>query len=515
VTRSINDIAAGLEPSRGGSPLRPGSRLHIIGVGGTAALAAALHAKALGLSVSGYDQALAGESATILSNAGIPVGSSTSAEVLETCAALSAESVVAISKAITSTQPNHPEVLLARAAGAHAVSVQQVIADAAATRGGLMIGVAGTHGKTTSTGWALDALVRSGINLSAFVGGPLGAELGTPAGSPVHISSDPGFVVEADEYGGNFDTYNVDRALILNVDWDHPDIFADRHAAVETFARWATYPATSGSVFINTGDQGGAELAALLADGGHRNIYTFSTATTSSTQEVDIVATVTSLGEGAFSITVTHLSDRAAIAAPALRDLLNRVLPIGILGAHNASNGLGVAALVASAGGSADGIARSLATFGGVGRRMEVCYDRGSVTVLDDYGHHPTAIDATMATVRQRYPGRTLILAIEPLTYHRTAALLEGLAKACSAADRVVVAEIFAVRDLDTTSVSAADLAERITAMGTPAIAPGTVLEAAAALLPSITPETVVLVMGGGRSTELAVALARGLSAAS
>ena len=515
MTRSISEIAAGLEPSRGGSPLQPGSRLHIIGVGGTAALAAALHAKALGLSVSGYDQALAGESATILSHAGIPVGSSLSPEVLESCAPLNTESVVAISKAITSTQPNHPEVLLAREVGAHAVSVQQVIADAAATRGGLLIGVAGTHGKTTSTGWVLDALVHSGIDPSAFVGGPLGSGLGTPAGSPVHIGTDPGFVVEADEYGGNFDTYNVDRALILNVDWDHPDIFADRRAAVETFARWATYPASSGAVFINSGDQGGAELAALLADGGHRNIYTFSTSTTSDVRNTDVIATVTSRGAGSFSITISHLSDRAAVAAPALRGLLNRELPLGLLGAHNASNGLGVAALVASAGGSADAIARSLGTFGGVGRRMEVRYDHDSVTVLDDYGHHPTAIDATLETVRQRYPGRTLILAIEPLTYHRTAALLEGLAKACSAADQVVVAEIFAVRDLDTTSVSAADLAERISAIGTPASAPGTVLETAAALLPTITSETVVLVMGGGRSTELAVALARGLPAAS
>jgi UDP-N-acetylmuramate--alanine ligase len=208
------------------------------------------------------------------------------------------------------------------------------------------------------------------------------------------------------------------------------------------------------------------------------------------------------------------VSDRVAGVATTLRELLNRELPIGLLGAHNASNALGVAALVASAGGTADGIARSLETFGGVGRRMEVRYDHGSITVLDDYGHHPTAIDATIATVRQRYPGKTLVLAIEPLTYHRTAALLEGLAHSCSAADRVAVAEIFAVRDLDTTAVSAGSLAERIAELGTPATAPGNVLETAAALLPSITPETVVLVMGGGRSTELAVALARGLSAA-
>jgi UDP-N-acetylmuramate--alanine ligase len=423
--------------------------------------------------------------------------------------------VVAISKAITSTQPDHPEVLLAREAGAHAVSVQQVIADAAATRGGLLIGVAGTHGKTTSTGWVLDALMRSGIDLSAFVGGPLGEELGTPTGAPVRIGSSPGFVVEADEYGGNFDAYNADRALILNVDWDHPDIFADRQAAVATFAQWVSYPAKSGVVFINTGDQGGAELVALLATVGGGNCYTFSTSPSASAEVVDLAAEVTPRGEGSFAITITHLSDRAATAAPALRELLQRPLPIGLLGAHNASNALGVAGLAASAGGSADGIARSLATFGGVGRRMEVRYDHGSITVLDDYGHHPTAIDATMETVRQRYPGRTLVLAIEPLTYHRTAALLEGLAQSCSSADRVVVAEIFAVRDLDTTSVSAADLAERIAAIGTPATAPGTVLETAAALLPSITPGTVVLVMGGGRSTELAAALARGLTAAS
>ena len=512
MTRSISEIAAGLEPPRKGAPLPSGSRLHIIGVGGTAALAAALHAKALGVSVSGYDQALAGETAAILLSAGIPTGSAASLEVLQSCTALNAASTVAISKAITSTQPNHPEVLLAREAGSRAISVQQVIADAAATRGGLLIGVGGTHGKTTSTGWVLDALIQSGINPSAFVGGPLSAELGTPGGSPVHLSSELGFLVEADEYGGNFETYYADRALILNVDWDHPDVFSDRQAAVAAFARWADQPAKSGAVFINSGDQGGAELATLLAAGNHRNIYTFESSATLGAPQADVIATVFSRGEGKFSITISHVSDRAAVAAPALRNLLNRELPIGLLGAHNASNGLGVAALVASAGGTADGIARSLATFGGVGRRMEVRYDHDSITVLDDYGHHPTAIDATITTVRQRYPGRTLVLAIEPLTYHRTAALLEGLAQSCSAADRVAVAEIFAVRDLNTTIVSAADLAERIAALGTPATAPGTVLETAAALLPSITSDTVVLVMGGGRSTELAVALARGLA---
>ncbi|MFZ9352563.1 MAG: glutamate ligase domain-containing protein [Candidatus Limnocylindrus sp.] len=514
MTRPISEITAGLEPSRKGAPLRPGSRLHIIGVGGTAALAAALHAQALGVRVSGYDQALSEDSARLLSDAAIPVGSAESPEVLRFCERLSPESTVAISKAITSTQPQHPEVLLARKAGAQTISVQQVIADAAATRGGLLIGVGGTHGKTTSTGWVLDALNHSGIKMSAFVGGPLAGDLGTPAGSPVHIGSDAGFIVEADEYGGNFDAYHVDRALILNVDWDHPDIFADRLAAVDTFARWSAYPAANGAAFINTGDQGGAELAARLVRDGCHNVYTFTLLVGTGPTQADVSAQLISRGGGGYSISVDRVSDRAALVAPALGDLLNRELPIGLLGAHNASNGLGVAFLAASVKGTADGIASSLATFGGVGRRMEVRYDRNSITVLDDYGHHPTAIDATIATVRQRYPGRTLLLAIEPLTYHRTSALLEGLAKSCSRADRVAVAEIFAVRDLDTTSVSAATLAERIVALGTPATAPGTVLDTAAALLPAIEPHTVVLVMGGGRSTELARALAQGLSVA-
>lgn len=511
--RAISDIAAGLEPPRKGAPLRLGVRLHVIGVGGTASLAAALHAKALGLSVSGYDQALTNATREILTEAGVRIGSATDADVISHCGSLNSNSLVAISKAITSTNPDHPELAAARTAGAHLISVQQIIADAAATRGGLLIGIGGTHGKTTTTGWVLDALIRSGLNPSAFVGGPLVMGIGTPPGSPVHIGSEPGFIVEADEYGGNFDPYYADRALILNVDWDHPDIFSDRRAAVETFARWATTPASGGVLFINTSDTGGAELATLMAKESHHGLYTIRIPTSRESTNADVVGRVISRGEGSYSLELTHLTDRAAAAAPALLQLRSEQIPLALLGSHNASNALGVAALAASAGGTAEGISQSLAQFTGVGRRLEVRYDASGITVLDDYGHHPTAIDVTLATVRDRYPGRRLVLAIEPLTYHRTAALLDSLARSCSAADEVAVAEIFAVRDLDTTSVTSEDLARRIAALGTPATAPGTVLETAAALLPTIAPNSVVLVMGGGRSTELAAALADGLAA--
>ena len=514
MARPIHEIAAGLEPARAGVPLRRGTRLHVIGIGGTAALAAALHARALGLEVSGYDQSLSASTAAMLDGAAIPIGSVVGELASQAWTPLSNGSLVAISKAITSTQPDHPEVVAARDAGAHLVSVQQVLADAAATRGGPLIGVAGTHGKTTSTGWVLDALLRSGKDLSAFVGGPLAAGIGMPERSPVHLGSEPGFVVEADEYGGNFDPYRADLALVLNVDWDHPDVFENRGAAVATFARWAAHPASKGLLFVNVGDPGGRELVTALRGFGSKHLFTLTTASGAQDADADIVGALHPRGGGRFGVTIAHLSPRVQVAAPALAELRGAPLDIGLRGAHNAVNAVGVAALAAGCGASAHGIANSLASFAGVGRRMEVRYDRNAITVLDDYGHHPTAIDATIATVREQFPDRTLILAIEPLTFHRTAALLEGLARSCSAADRVVVADIFAVRDLDTTSVTPADLASRIVALGTPATAPGSVLETAAALLPTIESGSVVLVMGGGRSTELAGALAEGLRSA-
>lgn len=118
--------------------------------------------------------------------------------------------------------------------------------------------------------------------------------------------------------------------------------------------------------------------------------------------------------------------------------------------------------------------------------------------MLDDYGHHPTAIDATISTVRLRYPGRPLILAIEPLTYHRTAALLPALARSCAAADRVAVADIYAVRDTDLTITSAAKLAAAISALGTEAEAPGSVEATADTIYAALPERAVVLVMGGG-----------------
>jgi UDP-N-acetylmuramate--alanine ligase len=155
-------------------------------------------------------------------------------------------------------------------------------------------------------------------------------------------------------------------------------------------------------------------------------------------------------------------------------------------------------------------VRESLSEFAGVGRRLELKGEVGGVVVLDDYGHHPTAIAKTLEAVRGQYPGRAVWAVYEPLTYHRTALMLDRFADTLATADHAVVAQIWAGRDPDTTIASAAALAEAVTARrgtaGT-AVAPGTVEETADWLAANVQPGDVVLVMGGGRSYVIATRL--------
>jgi UDP-N-acetylmuramate--alanine ligase len=172
-----------------------------------------------------------------------------------------------------------------------------------------------------------------------------------------------------------------------------------------------------------------------------------------------------------------------------------------LVGRHNAENALAVAAAAHELGVSGPAIRAGLESFPGVGRRMELKGEIGGVVVVDDYAHHPTAIAATIAAVRSRYPGRRLWAVYEPLTYHRTAALLDGFSRVLATADRVLIADIWAGRDPDTTITSASALATAVASSGLPsAAASGPVEQTADILAAEVEPGDIVLVMGGGRS---------------
>jgi UDP-N-acetylmuramate--alanine ligase len=186
-----------------------------------------------------------------------------------------------------------------------------------------------------------------------------------------------------------------------------------------------------------------------------------------------------------------------------------------IPGRHNAENALVVAGAALLLGLGTDEIVTGLEAFAGASRRLELKGEVGGIAVLDDYGHHPTAIVATIEAARQRYPGRRLWAVYEPLTYHRTAAMLEAFAAALATAEGVAVADIWAGRDPDTSVTSPQALADAVNGLRPSiAAATGSVEDTAEYLATQVRLGDVVVVMGGGRSYRIAELLLERLAAA-
>ena len=461
MTRAATEIGRGLAPARPARPIKPGERIHVLGAAGAGASAAVLLAHRAGAQVSGCDPGGPSPYTAAITQAGIELQWQHDAGHVEQPGGERPDRL-AVTKALTAVNPNHPELLAAHRLGIPTEPWQQVVADAAATSNQRLVAVAGTHGKSTTSGWLVDLLVRAGRDPSAFVGALLDASLtgGTP--STARWGSGDVFVVEADEYAGNFDAYQPSVIALLNAEWDHPDVFADADAVYDAFASWIRAA-------------GSATLIANAADAGVHHV----------------IARLTGWPGQVIAL------DDAPLAQP-----------VGLPGPANAANARVVAGVARLLGVADPDIARSLAEFHGVGRRLELKGEARGVTVLDDYGHHPTAIAKTIQAVREKYPNRRLWAVYEPLTYHRTAAMLEQFADVLATADEVAIADIWAGRDPDTTVTSAKVLADAVTQHGGPrATSPGSVERTADYLATQVKPGDVVLVMGGGRSYVIAARL--------
>jgi len=466
VTRTAADVGAGLAAARPARPIPAGQRIHVVGAAGAGASAAALLAHHAGAVVSGCDPGAPTPYTAALDAAGISLATDHSADHVTTAPA---PDRLAVTKALTSVNPDHPELVAARTAGIPLEPWQQVVADAAATSGQRLVAVAGTHGKSTTTGWLVDLLVRADRDPSAFVGALLEPALTGGVPGTARWGRGDVFVVEADEYAGNFDPYQPSVAVLLNAEWDHPDVFADEDAVLEAFASWIR-AAPGATLVANSNDPGVAKVLERLGTSWPGTV----------------------------------------IAAPSE---LPTDLQVGLPGPANADNARLVAATAEVLGVPDDAVRASLAEYRGVGRRMEVKGDVAGVIVIDDYGHHPTAIARTLEAVRARYPSRRVWAVYEPLTFHRTAAMLGQFAAVLATADEVAIADIWAGRDPDTTVASAEGLALAVTEVGGPlAKAPGSVEATADYLATRVKPNDVVLVMGGGRSYVIAERLVELLS---
>ena len=255
---------------------------------------------------------------------------------------------------------------------------------------------------------------------------------------------------------------------------------------------FATWLERAGHVVVNAGDPGASSVLGDLAG----SVLTVGLDGQGAVP-ADIRATIVTADPGGTTLEVAGLEDAAV------------TIRLPTAGRHNAANALCVAGTAFTLGIPTPDIVRGLETFPGVGRRLERKGESGGVVVYDDYGHHPTAIRATIEAVRQREPGSRVWAVYEPLTYHRTAALAPEFAAALATADAVVVADIWAGRDPDTTIASAAGLAEAVSALRSdiPVAAPGSVDATSAWLARMVATGDAVLVMGGGHSYRIATDL--------
>jgi UDP-N-acetylmuramate--alanine ligase len=426
---------------------------------------------------------------------------------------------LAVTKALTAVAPDHPELNAARDAGIPVEAWQQVIADAAAGR--RLVAVAGTHGKSTSAGWLVHLLTAAGADPSAFVGALLPAAPGAGPAATARIGQGDVFVVEADEYAGNFAPYRPTVAIVTSAEWDHPDVFADEAAVIDAFEAWIRALPHGATLVANVAEAGVATLLERL----HRDL------------PARVIACALPVGAPGRSGFLQGIADQYATPMGPALPLVGRVVEadragttveitglgavdrtsvrLPTAGRHNASNALGVAGAALALGIEPAAIVAGLASFAGVGRRLERKGEAGGVVVYDDYGHHPTAIRETIGAIRQREPGRRVWAVYEPLTFHRTAALFGEFAAALATADAVAVADIWAGRDPDTTIASPGALAAAVAGLrpDLQVVAPGSVEATADWLAGHVRSGDAVLVMGGGRSYRIGERLLEALEA--
>ena len=497
MTRTAEQLGAGLAPTRAARRIRAGERIHVVGVAGAGASAAALLAADAGAMVSGCDPGGPSPYTPALDDAGIVLSWTHDPEHVT---GDPPPDRLAVTKALTAIEPDHAELATATRRGIPVEPWQQLVADAATGR--TLIAVAGTHGKSTTAGWLTWLLAEGGLDPAAFVGALLPGSLTGGAPATARRGRGAPFVVEADEYAGNFDAYRPTLVLLTGAEWDHPDVFANRAAVLDAFEAWLGR-VPSATIVANAGDAGVRELLDRLA-GRQGTIVRCGVVTLhgGATAGLDVQATILASDPDGTSIAIDGLADGAATP-----------VRLPTFGAHNVANALLVAAAGRELGLEPQVIAAGLASFPGIGRRLERKGEGRGVVVYDDYGHHPTAIRATIAALRQREPGRRLWAVYEPLTYHRTAALLDDFAAALAEADAVAVADIWASRDPDTTITSPGALAAAVREhrTGLPAEAPGSVEATAAWLDRNVEPGDAVLVMGGGRSYRIAELLVEAL----
>ena len=304
------------------------------------------------------------------------------------------------------------------------------------------IAISGTHGKTTTTSMVSHILLEGKCDPTISVGGILPA-----IGGNIRVGESETFVTEACEYTNSFLSFFPKISIILNIDADHLDFFKDLDDIRHSFRRFAELLPSDGTLIINADIPDYQEITKELPC----RVVTYGLEQEADYQAKDI--TFDKYGHASFTV----YKNGRKTGSYYLR----------VPGMHNVSNALASIALGHLLGLTEEVIIKGLGSFTGTDRRFQYKGEVAGVTVIDDYAHHPTEIEATLHAAGN-YPHQKIWCVFQPHTYTRTKALLPEFAKALTLADHVVLADIYAARETDTLGISSEDLQKCIQELGTP-----------------------------------------------
>ena len=455
-------------------------RLHFVGIGGSGMSGIAEVLLNLGYEISGSD--LSANAATRrLAALGATVFVGHAAQHIARADA------VVVSTAVKS---DNPEVVAARQKHVPVVPRALMLAELMRLKQG--IAIAGTHGKTTTTSLAASVLAEGGLDPTFVIGGRLNS-----AGSHARLGAGEFIVVEADESDASFLHLQPVLAVVTNIDADHMETYEHsmdklKQAFVDFVHRLPFY----GMAVLCQDDANVREIIPKIT----KPITTYGLSPASQIRAVDIHHRG---GQMRFRAV------RAANGIPAADLAVTLNLP----GLHNVLNALAAIAVGMEVGVSDPCIVKALAEFKGVGRRFQrhgeiALSGGGCFTLIDDYGHHPVEMAATLAAVRGAFPGRRLLLAFQPHRYTRTRDCFEDFVKVLSTADALVLTDVYPAGEAPIVAADGRALVRAVRVQGkVEPLFVESVGELPAAILSAVRDGDVVLTMGAGSIGGVAAAV--------
>ncbi|BAU56026.1 UDP-N-acetylmuramate--L-alanine ligase [Mucilaginibacter gotjawali] len=390
-------------------------RVYLVGIGGIGMSGLARYFHHLGCVVCGYDKTstdLTGD----LQKEGIPVIFDDNAGWIPSAFHTPDESTLII---FTPAIPKDSVILnFFKDSGFELFKRSQVLG--IISRGKFTVGVAGTHGKTTTSTMIAHILKDSGKDCSAFLGG-----ISTNYHTNVLYGKNNIVVVEADEYDRSFLTLHPDIAIITSMDADHLDIYGDKDHLADSFRLFASQIKPGGQLIHKTG---------LPLEGG---------LTYAAEMEADAQASNIRIENGDFYFDFTN----GIVTIPGIK--------LGIPGTHNVENAVAAIESALMLDVSPDAIKSALGSFAGVKRRFEYIVKNNHHIYIDDYAHHPEELKACIRSVKRLYPGKKLTAIFQPHLYTRTRDFADGFAEALDLVDELLILDIYPARELPIEGVNA------------------------------------------------------------